>query len=223
MTLGPEVSAPCEADWLSGLSRSCMIRRSSVCSLLICWTFFCYAVAVFFCLFVFFLYHFNCECLSTTHLLKFIRRLRHHPHNVYFLFFLCDAAIYLLKYYSDVWTIVLFVPQPHGESTTNIVSETFIHYLKPSIPADIGRQYTLDNSWIVGGNLSNWRKPTNTVHTERLCPSQGSNPAPLHSADMRVFWFYMSYISKQDHQQGDWLFLPAASGLDSNSSGSVKS
>lgn len=93
MTLGPEVSAPCEADRLSGLSRSCMIRRSWVCSLLMCWTFFCYAVAVFFC---FFLYHFNCECLSTTHLLKFIRRLRHHPHNVYFLFF-------------SVWCCYLFI------------------------------------------------------------------------------------------------------------------
>lgn len=76
-----------------------------------CWTFFCFAVAVFFCLFVFtvcFLYHFNCECLSTTHV-EFIQWIRHHPHNVYFLFFLCDAAIYLLKCYSNVWTLVWFL------------------------------------------------------------------------------------------------------------------
>lgn len=124
MTLGPEVSAPCEADRLSGLSRSCMIRRSWVCSLLMCWTFFCYAVAVFF---VFF-YTILIVNVCLRHIFLSLYDDYAIIHTMYiFFFFLCDAAIYLLKYYSDVWTIVLFVLQPHGESTTKIVSETFIH------------------------------------------------------------------------------------------------
>lgn len=53
---------------------------------------FCLFVCLFL-LFVCFLYHFNCECLSTTHV-EFIQWIRHHPHNVYFLFF-CVMLLFI--------------------------------------------------------------------------------------------------------------------------------
>ena len=64
-----------------------------------------------FCSGCFFLYHFNCECLSKNTRWVSTANIIHTMY-IFFFLFLCDAAIYLLKYYSDVWTIDLFLHWP---------------------------------------------------------------------------------------------------------------
>lgn len=89
--------------WL--VSPSCALPSVGYSDLFLCWSVCSVSQWILFYYFFyrFYLWMFVYDTSSWVHIDD------RHPHNVYFSFyFLCEAAIYLLKYYSDVWTLVLF-------------------------------------------------------------------------------------------------------------------
>lgn len=96
----------------SGLSRSCTIRRSWVSYL-----FYVLNLPLLYsgCLFGFF-YTILIVNVCLQHILSLYNAYAIiHTVYIFFFFFLCDAAIYLLNYYSNVWDntcLFRFMPSP---------------------------------------------------------------------------------------------------------------